>query len=89
MERLPCVPSGGPAVGHGLDGEILSDRLAVAIAKLSPAHQDVVLLRYFGELKVREVADRLGLRPGTVKSRLFHALQQLRMHLPHEMSLFG
>jgi RNA polymerase sigma-70 factor (ECF subfamily) len=88
-ERLPRVPAGGPAVGHALDSEVLSDRLAGAIAKLPPAHQDVVLLRYFGELKIHEVADRLGLRPGTVKSRLFHALQQLRAHLPREMNLFG
>ena len=89
VERLPRVAAGGRAVGEALDDEERSSRLADAIRKLTPAHQDVVLLRYFGELKIREIADRLELKPGTVKSRLFHALNLLRMHLPEELSLFG
>lgn len=85
VERLPPVPSADPAVGHALDGESLADCLAGAIGRLSKAHQDVVLLRYYGELKIVDIADVLALKPGTVKSRLFTALRQLKLHLPEEM----
>ena len=52
-----------------------------AIARLSPDHRQVVALRYFAGLTVPEVARTLGLREGTVKSRLHRALALLRQQL--------
>ncbi len=61
----------------------LEDRLALrrAIADLSPDHRQVVALRYFAGLTVPETARSLGVRDGTVKSRLHRALAILREQL--------
>ncbi len=60
--------------------EASEDRQAVrdALAQLSPEHRQVVVLRYFAELTVPEVARSAGVREGTVKSRLHRALRHLR-----------
>lgn len=55
----------------------VADAIHRALADLSPAHREVVVLRYFAELGERETADLLGLSPGTVKSRLSRALDRL------------
>ena len=52
-----------------------------AIAGLSTDHRQVVALRYFADLTVPEVAKTLGVREGTVKSRLHRALAVLRQQL--------
>lgn len=52
-----------------------------AVLSLSPEHRDVVLLRWFEELSTRETARRLGVPPGTVKSRLHRAHAELRRRL--------
>ena len=60
--------------------EASEDRQAVrhALAQLSPEHREVVVLRYFADLTVREVARSAGVREGTVKSRLHRALRHMR-----------
>ena len=63
--------------------DALENRLALrrAIAGLSPDHRRVVALRYFAGLTVPEVARALGVREGTVKSRLHRALAILRQQM--------
>ena len=55
-------------------------RLALepAFARLSPDHRIIVVLRFWRDLTVDEIAERLGVPPGTVKSRLHYALKALR-----------
>jgi len=53
------------------------DVLARAIATLSPDHRVVVALRYYRDLQVQDIATQLGIRAGTVQSRLHYALRQL------------
>ncbi len=59
------------------------DRQAVrrALVGLSAEHRQVIVLRYFAELTVTEVAQSLNVREGTVKSRLHRALGSLREQL--------
>ena len=52
-----------------------------ALLRLTPNHRQVVVLRYFAELTVPQVARSIGIREGTVKSRLHRALGQLRDEL--------
>ncbi len=52
-----------------------------AIGELSPDHRQVVVLRYFADMTVPEVARASGLAEGTVKSRLYRAHQALRQQL--------
>ena len=55
--------------------------LAAAIAELSDDHRAVVVLRFYREWSVEETADALDVAPGTVKSRLSRALDQLQAAL--------
>ncbi len=59
------------------------DRQAIrqALAGLNPDHRQVVVLRYFADLTVPQLAEAIGVREGTVKSRLHRALGQLRDQL--------
>ena len=52
-----------------------------AMAALSPAHREVLELGYDEQLTQREIAERLGVPLGTVKTRTFHALRALRVVL--------
>jgi RNA polymerase sigma-70 factor (ECF subfamily) len=52
-------------------------RLRGLIGSLSPAKRQVVTMACEDDLSVREVAERLGIPEGTVKSRLHHARQWL------------
>jgi RNA polymerase sigma-70 factor (ECF subfamily) len=53
-------------------------RLRAAFARLTPAQREVVELAFYGGLTQAEIADRVGLPLGTVKSRMFSALIRLR-----------
>lgn len=55
--------------------------LMSACRRLSPKHRHVVLLRYWADLSLEEIADALVLPLGTVRSRLSRALAQLRDEL--------
>lgn len=48
------------------------------IAGLDEAAHEVIKLHYFDDLSVDEIAEKLGLAAGTVKSRLFHARKKLK-----------
>ena len=63
----------GDHVSRTEDREVVG----AAIAGLSPDHQVVVALRFYRDLTVDDIALRLGIPPGTVRSRLHYALRQL------------
>ena len=64
-----------PDANDGLAGR---DALARAIRSLSPDHREVVVLRFYLDLTVDQIAARTGTGTGTVKSRLHYALRNLR-----------
>lgn len=66
-----------------------SESLLAAIRQLSPQHRETVVLRYYEGLSLELIADRTGTSKGTVKSRLFYAIQELRKLIPDEMNLFA
>jgi RNA polymerase sigma-70 factor (ECF subfamily) len=55
-----------------------------AIRRLSGPDQEIVYLRCFLELSIEETAQVLNLAPGTVKSRLWRALDRLRRVVQQE-----
>jgi RNA polymerase sigma-70 factor (ECF subfamily) len=57
------------------------DAIGRALSSLSTELRMVVVLRYWGELSLAEIADRLGIPIGTVKSRHHAALQTLRRRI--------
>ena len=55
--------------------------IAEALDRLPADHRAVVELVYFQQMKVAEAAVGLGIAEGTVKSRCFYALKNLRTGL--------
>lgn len=53
------------------------DILRSCVARLSPAHREVVDLVYYHEKSVEEVAGIVGIPASTVKTRMFYARKQL------------
>ena len=59
-------------------------RVHAGIAKLSPEHRDVLLLRFMEELSYEEIADVVGCSVGTVRSRIHYAKCALRQQLEND-----
>jgi len=57
------------------------DRLHAAIAELPEPEREALILHRFSNLKYREIAEVVGARLGTVRSRLHSALNRLRQSL--------
>lgn len=55
--------------------------VAEALGELSQAHREVLVLCFFQGYSVADAAERLGIAPGTVKSRTHYALRALRLAL--------
>ncbi|HEX6360210.1 RNA polymerase sigma factor [Actinophytocola sp.] len=62
----------------------LLPRLAPALSRLSKGERDVLLLVALGQLAYDEVAEALGISPGTVGSRLTRARKKLNLVLSQE-----
>jgi RNA polymerase sigma-70 factor, ECF subfamily len=73
----PLEEAPEPTVGDS--SAFVSNRDAVdrALDRLDPDHRIVVILRYWADLQVDEIAARMGIPPGTVKSRLHNALKTM------------
>jgi RNA polymerase sigma factor (sigma-70 family) len=57
------------------------DAIGRAVDQLDADHRIVVILRYWADLTIDEIAVRLDVPPGTVKSRLHCALRSMRPKL--------
>jgi DNA-directed RNA polymerase specialized sigma24 family protein len=68
-------PAGAPVVGE--------PAVAAALAELNVDQRAVVVCRFLLDWSVDETAAALGVRPGTVQSRLHRAVQQLQSRLSH------
>ena len=69
--------------GHVLRAE-QSTRIRRALDRLSENHRRILELRYWGDLSYGEIGDTLGIKLGTVMSRLSRARAQLAEHLDED-----
>jgi RNA polymerase sigma-70 factor (ECF subfamily) len=60
------------------------DAVARAMSRLDPDHQVVLVLRFWLDLSVGVIAERLAIPAGTAKSRLHNAKRRLRQALDDE-----
>jgi RNA polymerase sigma-70 factor, ECF subfamily len=74
------VPEGGEPDDR-TDRILLSWVVAEALTSLSADHRAVLLECYYRGRPVSEAAERLGVPPGTIKSRTHYALRALRLAL--------
>lgn len=65
----------------GPEEQSMNSSLLDEIARLPYSYREVIILYYYHEWSVREIAERLSDREGTVKSRLHRAREQLRHQL--------
>ncbi|ADJ41900.1 RNA polymerase sigma-70 factor, ECF subfamily [Amycolatopsis mediterranei S699] len=65
---------------------VVAARVGKALSRLSTGERDVLLLVALGELGYAEVAEALGISPGTVGSRLNRARKKLNPVLSQEAS---
>ncbi|WP_341926272.1 SigE family RNA polymerase sigma factor [Nocardioides psychrotolerans] len=80
VRAMPEPVSAAVAVaGSAVEDALLErDEVWAAIATLPPRQRAVVVLRYYEDLSERQIAETLGIRPGTVKSQSSAALATLR-----------
>jgi RNA polymerase sigma-70 factor (ECF subfamily) len=79
-DRRPGDAAPSPEAA-ALEGELRQAVLA-AVERLPERDRLVIAYRYFLDLGEAETAYALGVRPGTVKSRLSRALARLRAQIP-------
>jgi len=84
-EQQANLPSPGPSPAEAMVGREMSSRLRQCVDLLPDKHRQIILLRFFEDASLPDMAAVLGCSVGTVKSRLHHALEKLRkmkMNLP-------
>lgn len=78
---LGAEPCEQAEAGDRLLREEAQAQLARAVAELPLAYRAPLVLAALEERPLEEIAQLLGLRPGTVKTRLFRARERLRVRL--------
>jgi RNA polymerase sigma-70 factor (ECF subfamily) len=78
-----------PAPDDDSDSAAVAAKVRVAVSQLPAPERDAVTLAYFGGLTYREVAARLGVPEGTVKSQIRRALTRLSSVLKPTLDAAG
>jgi RNA polymerase sigma-70 factor (ECF subfamily) len=61
-----------------MDNDTFSQSLNDALKCQKMKHREIIILRFFEDLKLIEIAEMLNVSIGTVKSRLYHALRKIK-----------
>lgn len=69
------------------ENEVNDFDLQQAIDQLPPKHKTIILLRFFEDMKIEEIAEITGDNVNTVKTRLYAALRKLRVEMGEEQDL--
>jgi RNA polymerase sigma-70 factor (ECF subfamily) len=72
------TPSSSPLPNEKLEHREIRQRIDEAIAKLSPEHRAVIVMKEIEDLQYNEMAEILSCSLGTVMSRLFYARKKLQ-----------
>ena len=68
-QDLPQISDGGKNEN--------AEEIREMVCRLPPQIRETVVLKYFSGMSIEEIAEMLGIPPGTVKSRLFNAKRML------------
>lgn len=86
LPDIPEQPDQQASVVEIYERQETRKEILQSLDELTAIQREIVILRFYQELKLKEIADILELPTGTVKSRLFHALKQLKKTLSSEES---
>jgi len=81
VELNDAIPSSLPGPGVNYQRTEIREQVNAALAKLSPKHRAVVVLKELEDRQYREIAEVLNLSLGTVMSRLFYGRKKLQSML--------
>jgi RNA polymerase sigma-70 factor (ECF subfamily) len=86
LEKLAAeaIPDPGDDAETAMDKEDRGRIVRKCLTQLSPAHRAVIELAYYHGKSVEEVAQIVGAPEGTVKTRMFHARNQMAKMLAAE-----
>lgn len=82
LEAAPDLQGADPFMAG-----LARDEVGRALAALPAEQRAVVVLRFWRDLSLQDIADRLGLPVGTVKSRLHYGMRTMRTTLEPGSSL--
>ena len=74
-EELPEIP---------VEDQYQETELRTILNQLDHKSRSIIILRYFEDLKLEDIADILGDNLNTVKARLYRSLKKLRLNLEAE-----
>ena len=74
-EELPEIP---------VEDQYQDPELRTVLNQLDDKSRTIILLRYFEDLKLEDIADIVGDNLNTVKARLYRSLKKLRLNLEAE-----
>jgi RNA polymerase sigma-70 factor (ECF subfamily) len=81
LRQTSPMPEDMAQVGDDIERALVGWQVEEAMRRLRPEHHQVLVETYYRGRSGREVAVELGIPEGTVRSRLFYALQSLRLTL--------
>lgn len=80
-DLVASAPDGASPPWVSLHNTQADEQVRQALEALPPVDRDLVMLRYFGELSIKELADALDMPMGTVGVKLGRALAKMKTHL--------
>ena len=78
VQRRRRLERSRPSEVAPVTADLGADEVADALARLPMRQRAALVLRYYEDLSEADIAEALGVRPGTVKSLLSRGLDQLR-----------
>lgn len=79
LDEYPECPAAQEDIGEKVD-------IYRAVERLEPKMRTVVVLRYFEDMKLEDIAKATGANLNTVKARLYRALKRMREELGYDVS---
>jgi RNA polymerase sigma-70 factor (ECF subfamily) len=77
-EIIEAEPTDRPDPAEHIERALTALDVRAALATLAPKHRQVIVGMYYQGQSVDDIARSLGVPPGTVKSRVYYAMRQLR-----------
>lgn len=77
-EEMPVTVDPKSSVIEIYEKQETRKEIMSSLKHLSQPQQQIVLLRFYQDMKLKEIAEIMALPLGTVKSNLFHALKKLK-----------
>jgi len=87
VAELEVLPAADPEPEDVALARARREELAAAMARLTPAHREVLVLTFVHGLSYPEMARLVGVPEGTIKSRLSNAKRALRALLEEEEAM--